>query len=430
MRKNNYSGTDVEYEVEKEKKFIITRGMVILGVIILIAVILIIVMLSKSASRDEKEYYTTEDYKKLESRMIEEAPLYLSQNKIEVTDEYKIPLDKLLTKNGGTINLNVSDVCDGYVLVQKKESIEYTSYIKCNDLYMTEGYIKEDNNISTTTTTTQAKDNIKPDILIVGEKQITIYVGDKYIEPGYTATDNIDGDITANVVVTGSVDTSKIGAYTLTYTIKDSSGNENSTSRVVNVIKKNITTTYVGPKVTTTQKPVVKTTTRANVITKPIITLIGSETIIIYQGNKYKELGYSAKDALGNDITARVNIMNDININKAGSYIVKYTVTDNYGNTTTKIRSVIVKEKSIEVQYLTLTPDKISIKKNSQVQIIPNYNSNATAGTQITWKSSNTSVAVVNQNGLITAKNPGVVTITATSSNGKVAKAYITVTEK
>ena len=216
----------------------------------------------------------------------------------------------------------------------------------------------------------------------------------------------------------------------LTYTIKDSSGNENSTSRVVNVIKKNITTTYVGPKVTTTQKPVVKTTTRANVITKPIITLIGSETIIIYQGNKYKELGYSAKDALGNDITVRVNIMNDININKAGSYIVKYTVTDNYGNTTTKIRSVIVKEKSIEVQYLTLTPDKITIKKNSQVQITPNYNSNATAGTQITWKSSNTSVAVVNQNGLITAKNPGVVTITATSSNGKVAKAYITVTEK
>lgn len=429
MRKNNYSGTDVEYEVEKEKKFVITRGMVILGVIILIAIILIIVLLSKSAPSDEKEYYTTEDYKKLESRMTEEAPLYLSQNKIEVTDEYKIDLEELLAKNGGTINLSVADVCVGYVLVQKKESIEYNSYIKCNDSYMTEGYKKESNNV-TTTTTTQAKDNIKPDILIVGEKQITIYVGDKYNEPGFTATDNIDGDITANVEVIGNVDVNSIGTYTLTYLIKDSSGNENSASRVVNVVKKNITTTNSGPKVTTTKKTVVKTTTKTNIITKPIITLVGSETIIIYKGNKYKELGYSAKDALGNDITSRVNIMNDININKAGSYIVKYTVTDNYGNTTTKIRSVIVKEKSIEVQYLTLAPDKITIKKNSQVQIIPNYNSNATVGTQITWKSSNTFVAVVNQNGLITAKNPGAVTITATSSNGKEAKAYITVTEK
>ena len=39
------------------------------------------------------------------------------------------------------------------------------------------------------------------------------------------ATDNYDGDLTSSIVVSGSVDTSTIGTYTLTYDVSDTSGN-------------------------------------------------------------------------------------------------------------------------------------------------------------------------------------------------------------
>jgi hypothetical protein len=49
-------------------------------------------------------------------------------------------------------------------------------------------------------------------------------VGTPYVEPGYTATDNYDGDITANVVVSGSVNHDVPGTYALTYNVSDLSG--------------------------------------------------------------------------------------------------------------------------------------------------------------------------------------------------------------
>ena len=80
-------------------------------------------------------------------------------------------------------------------------------------------------------------DDVIPEIKLKGKTEVSLYVNDKYSESGATASDNYDGDITDNIVITGEVDTSKEGKYELTYTIKDSSNNENSVKRVV-VVKK------------------------------------------------------------------------------------------------------------------------------------------------------------------------------------------------
>ncbi len=49
------------------------------------------------------------------------------------------------------------------------------------------------------------------------------YVGDT---TGVSATDNVDGDVTASIVVTGdTVDTAVPGTYTITYNVSDSAGN-------------------------------------------------------------------------------------------------------------------------------------------------------------------------------------------------------------
>lgn len=76
-------------------------------------------------------------------------------------------------------------------------------------------------------------DPIAPEIKLAGNKTMTIYAGGKYKEPGYTATDNCDGDITKNVKVEGSVDTNKAGKYKLTYTVQDAYENKTVVERTV-----------------------------------------------------------------------------------------------------------------------------------------------------------------------------------------------------
>lgn len=76
-------------------------------------------------------------------------------------------------------------------------------------------------------------DPIAPEITLLGESQIIIIEGDDFTDPGCTASDNVDGDITANIVVSGSVDNNTPGTYTLTYTVSDAWENEVSTQRTV-----------------------------------------------------------------------------------------------------------------------------------------------------------------------------------------------------
>ena len=46
-------------------------------------------------------------------------------------------------------------------------------------------------------------DTTAPVITLVGDDPVAITVGDAYVDAGATATDDVDGDITANIVVGG-----------------------------------------------------------------------------------------------------------------------------------------------------------------------------------------------------------------------------------
>lgn len=80
-------------------------------------------------------------------------------------------------------------------------------------------------------------DTIKPEITLQGN-EVTIYQNDTYNEPGYTATDNYDKDITSKVKVTNNIDNTKAGTYEVTYSVSDSSKNKTEIKRKVNVIEK------------------------------------------------------------------------------------------------------------------------------------------------------------------------------------------------
>jgi hypothetical protein len=78
-------------------------------------------------------------------------------------------------------------------------------------------------------------DSEPPVITLNGESTVTVPFGGEWNDPGATATDNVDGDLSDAVEVSGSVSTSLVGAYRLTYTVTDSAGNQASVVRTVNV---------------------------------------------------------------------------------------------------------------------------------------------------------------------------------------------------
>jgi len=76
-------------------------------------------------------------------------------------------------------------------------------------------------------------DDTPPVITLKGKSPVYLKLGEKYIEAGATAKDNIDGVV--DVEMSGSVDSSRVGTTTLFYMAKDRVGNTAITTRIVNV---------------------------------------------------------------------------------------------------------------------------------------------------------------------------------------------------
>lgn len=431
MSETNYS-TDVEYETKDEKKFQITRGMVILAVLALVILITIIIIIVKVTTSGKKEEYTSADFNKLEARMIEEAPTYISQKSIILTDkEIRIDLKELLIENGGFIDsakVKAAKVCNGYVIASKQESEKYSSYIKCGNMYTTTGYISNDKENNKTTTTT-VKDTVLPTITLVGESEISINQGANFEDQGAKATDNIDGDITSKIVKSGSVDTKKVGSYVITYSVTDKAGNKADVKRTVKVIPTPTTSEPITTTRQTTKKSTSKVTTKATTrrpTTPPTITLYGSKTIIINVGEMYNDPGYSATDSLGGNITSSVRVSSNLNISNPGTYYVTYQVTDNYGNKASTSRTIIVKQSLIALSGVKLSPNTLDMTPGQSKTLTVYYTPTNATDKTISWSSDNPSVATVN-NGVVYARTRGTAIITVKSTNGKTDKARVTV---
>ncbi|MGY8872224.1 MAG: immunoglobulin-like domain-containing protein [Pseudomonadales bacterium] len=71
-----------------------------------------------------------------------------------------------------------------------------------------------------------APDITAPVITLNADAVIQLEVGDTYVPAVPTATDNVDGDITANIVTTGdTVDTGSEGSYVRLHNVSDAAGN-------------------------------------------------------------------------------------------------------------------------------------------------------------------------------------------------------------
>ena len=158
-----------------------------------------------------------------------------------------------------------------------------------------------------------------PTITLNGDATVTLMVGDTYTDPGYTANDDEDGDITADVVVDDSaVNTAVAGTYVVTYNVTDSDGN------AATEVTRTVIVTIGGA---------------------PTITLNGSATVSLTVGDSFTDEGATASDPEDGDLTADIVVGGDtVNASVAGTYVITYNVTDSDGNAAAQVtRTVTVR---------------------------------------------------------------------------------------
>lgn len=161
------------------------------------------------------------------------------------------------------------------------------------------------------------KDAIAPVITLTAGNHISMNRGSAFSEPGFTAVDECDGDLSQKVTVEGKVDANTYGTYTLTYRVSDVAGNVAEVKRTVKVAD----------------------------ITAPQISLKGEKSSYIKVGTAFSDPGYSASDNIDGDITSKVSVSGSVDTSKMGRNAITYTVSDAYGNKTTIERVVYVYQK-------------------------------------------------------------------------------------
>lgn len=77
------------------------------------------------------------------------------------------------------------------------------------------------------------EDKEKPEITLNGDNIVYMFVGDTYQDSFVNVVDNCDSNLQDSVKVSNNVNMSEAGSYHVTYTVKDSSGNENTITREV-----------------------------------------------------------------------------------------------------------------------------------------------------------------------------------------------------
>jgi hypothetical protein len=89
-------------------------------------------------------------------------------------------------------------------------------------------------NVGTATQDVVVEDTTAPSLTLSGS-DVVLARGDAFTDPGATATDLVDGDLTDAIEVSGTVDVDASGTSTLTYTVADAAGNVATAERTVTV---------------------------------------------------------------------------------------------------------------------------------------------------------------------------------------------------
>ncbi len=151
----------------------------------------------------------------------------------------------------------------------------------------------------------EIRDDVPPELVLLGNLTEEWDCGEPYVDPGWVATDNMDGDITGRVSVDGQVNVLLLGDYTLQYSVSDEAGNASQT---------------------------LVRSVRVRDIKPPSIILLGAEVLPVSEGTAFAEPGWLSSDLCAGDLSGEVSVSGSVNTARAGVYPLIYTVADPSGN--------------------------------------------------------------------------------------------------
>jgi hypothetical protein len=214
-------------------------------------------------------------------------------------------------KDGGA---SAADVVDGAVSVQTSGDVNSN---KPGSYTLVYSAVDSLGNVSAKKErTVTVKDTKGPMITLIGDMSVTQEAGSRYKDSGASAVDALDGDLSGDVKVVSTVDISKVGSYSVTFSLSDANGNA-----AVEVVRS------VSVKDTTA----------------PIITLLGQPVVAVELGQAYSDLGVSTVDAVEGFLNVEVKMVGEVDVSKVGEYQLRYNVSDSAGNDALEvIRTVVV----------------------------------------------------------------------------------------
>jgi hypothetical protein len=253
-------------------------------------------------------------------------------------------------------------------------------------------------------------ENTPPVIALLGDNPLVLTVGDAFTDPGATAFDEEDGDISGQIVVGGdAVDTDNPGTYIVTYNVEDSKG-----ALAEEVTREVVVESPPSPEcsdgadndndgLTDAADPACHTDSDANnpdsydsseddENSKPIIMLVGSNPMAINPGDAFTDPGATAFDEEDGDITENIVVTGVVDNNTIGVYTLTYNVEDSRGKAASEVaRTVEVEELCIDCGApgpvgggptftpLIITDEAVEAAGTSTVRITWNTNIPATS---------------------------------------------------
>ncbi|MCJ8311334.1 MAG: BspA family leucine-rich repeat surface protein [Saccharospirillaceae bacterium] len=167
-----------------------------------------------------------------------------------------------------------------------------------------------------------------------GEAEVTLFDDEVYQELGAVVTDNYDNNLT--IQISDNINNQITGSYTVTYQVSDTSGNQTSLTRTVNVVAD----------------------------LPPQLTLNGQTYVSLHKGDIYTELNATAIDDKDGELI--VDIVGSVNMQEVGIYQLIYSVTDSNNHTVTVKRWVSV----LSTEFITTwKTDNIGVSEDNQIRL-------------------------------------------------------------
>ena len=249
-------------------------------------------------------------------------------------------------------------------------------------------------------------DHAAPDISLLGGNPVYLEINKPFIDPGTVYTDNYFPKSKINYVITGFVDTTRVGVYTIKYSVTDALGNgPNVISRTVivydstapvilsgkigDVMELEVYNKFIDPGLNVFDNSTVGITIAisgsfydnfANGIpdklgnyiifyqaidaagnasavygrvvkvvdkTAPKLTLNDQSVVFVQRWQTYTDAGYSVSDNFYNKSTLKIDTISDVDVATVGVYKVSYQATDPSGNKTELITRLVKVKESI-----------------------------------------------------------------------------------